>query len=882
MTRTPPAGRTFPSTTSRLVKVGALALLSLLTLLVAGVPATLDAQVPTFRDAVGYELGQGMVQHHEMVRYLEALDEASDRVRLVNQGRSIEGRDLWLVVVSDPANLARLDEIRGVALRLNDPRETTRSEAEALVADQPVISWIGGTLHGFELSGTEAVLMALERLTTADDPETRRVLQESVILLDPILNPDGRDHFVLHNLRTIGRTPASDRRDWSNDFTPWEARRYRTNHYYHDPNRDWFAHVFPETRARVATVAEWRPQILVDIHEMGADVEFYFDPPTDPINPFFPEFGTWGFELFGAAYRQAFDGAGYEYMTGERFTFFFPGFLTAFGSYQGGIGMLFEQGSTRGLAMTRADGSVRTFRDAVDQQYLATWTALVTAADNRREILSRYDQGHRDAVADGESGIRRYIFTAGDADPHHLRELVDLLLRNGIEVSRLTEEVRIGGLRDRTGASASERAFPAGSYVVEAAQPRNRMIRVLLEPESPVPQPFLELARERIDRGENPRFYDVTSFSLPLFFNLPAFSSTSTASLPVAPVEEAAPAPPAPQGQAAYAYLLDGMNSRALSVAAHLRGRGYRLAFLAVPTRIRGAQVASGSIVVWVGANEASVHGSVRELATRFGVDVRVLDSGAGDPGHPSLGTGDGFPVVEPRIAVVAEGPVDAYSFGYAWATLDWQYEIPNTVLRAENLGRTDLSDFNVLVLPEASSGALARLLEQEGLDHLRHWVRHGGTLIALGSSVDFAREHLGLVSLRSWYDTDDGADAVPYEAVGAFFRGELNRAYWLSAGLPEGELPVQVRSSRLYLPPTGAPSAGRRVVGTFADGNVNISGHAWPETLERASGTVFAYEERIGAGRVIAFSEDVNFRGYLRGPQRLFLNAAVLGPSAP
>lgn len=318
MTRTPPAGRTFPSTTSRLVKVGALALLSLLTLLVAGVPATLDAQVPTFRDAVGYELGQGMVQHHEMVRYLEALDEASDRVRLVNQGRSIEGRDLWLVVVSDPANLARLDEIRGVALRLNDPRETTRSEAEALVADQPVISWIGGTLHGFELSGTEAVLMALERLTTADDPETRRVLQESVILLDPILNPDGRDHFVLHNLRTIGRTPASDRRDWSNDFTPWEARRYRTNHYYHDPNRDWFAHVFPETRARVATVAEWRPQILVDIHEMGADVEFYFDPPTDPINPFFPEFGTWGFELFGAAYRQVFDGAGYEYMTGER------------------------------------------------------------------------------------------------------------------------------------------------------------------------------------------------------------------------------------------------------------------------------------------------------------------------------------------------------------------------------------------------------------------------------------------------------------------------------------------------------------------------------------------------------------------------------------
>ena len=866
----------------RNASVGLLTLLLSLGSFLGPAAGTVEAQAPTFQEVVGFDLGHGMVQHHQMVRYLEALEASSDRVRLVNQGRSIEGRDLWLVVVSDPANLQRLDAIRNVAQRLNDPRGTPRSEAESLLADQPVISWIGGTLHGFELSGTEAVLMALERLTTADDPETQRILQESVVLLDPILNPDGRDHFVLHNLRTLGREPASDRRDWSNDFTGWESRRYRTNHYYHDPNRDWFAHVFPETRARVTTVRDWRPQILVDIHEMGADVEFYFDPPSDPVNPFFPEFGTWGFELFGAAYREAFDQAGFEYMTGERFTFFFPGFLTAFGSYQGGVGMLFEQGSTRGLAMTRADGSVRTFRDAVDQQYTATWTALLTAAEHREELLSRYDQGHRDAMADGQSGIRRYILPAGEADPHHLRELVDILLRNGIEVDRLTEDARIGGLRDRTGSGAGERTFLAGSYVVEAAQPRNRMIRVLLEPETPVPAPFLDLARERIDRGENPRFYDVTSFSLPLFFNQPAVSSTSGGALPVervtAPMEE----PQVGGARASYAYLLDGLNSRALSVAAHLRERGYRLSFLAVPTRIGGEVVPSGSIVVRTGQNEASVHESVRELASRFGVGVRAVDSGAGDPGFPALGTGDAFPMVLPRIALVAEGPVDAYSFGYAWGTLDWQYEVPNTVIRAESLARAHLSDFNVLVIPEAPAGALAELLGEDGLNNIRHWVRQGGTLIAIGSAVDFARERLGLLSLRSWYETEEGADAVPYEAVGAFFRGELNRAYWLASGIPQGDLPVQVRSSRLYLPPSGAPSGGRRVVGTFAAEQINMSGHAWQETLDRAPGTVFAYEERIGSGRVIAFSEDVNFRGYWRGGQRLFLNAAILGPSAP
>ena len=842
---------------------------------------SLTAQVPTFQEVAGHELGERITLHHQMVRYMEALDRDSDRVQVVNQGRSYEGNDLLLAIITHPDHHAELDRIQERAQLLGDPRGLSADEAARLIEDQPAVVWLGGSIHGFELSGSEGFLKILERLATRDDPETIEVLRNVVVLIDPMLNPDGRDAHARHNHENIGRVPSPERDDWSNDFTSWESLKYRTSHYYHDINRDWFAHTHPESRNRVGTIRDWRPQALVDAHEMSQDVEFYFDPPTDPYPPYFPEYARWGFDLYNQGYVEAFDREGYEYMTGERYNYFYPGYTTAFGTYQGAVGMLFEQGSTRGLAMTRPDGSVRTLRDALDQQYTAGWATLTTTARNRAEILERYVLEHREAVADGEQGVRRYILTPERGDPHLLREVVNLLIRSGIEVDRLTASTSLSGVRDRYGSQVGSRSFPSGSYVIEAAQPRNRFIRTLLEPHTPVPEGFLALARERVDRGENPRFYDITAWSLPLYFNQAGFSATDGRGLQLERVTEEVAHQEEGWRRAGYAYLVDGANARSVSVAAHLRERDRRAGVMTVPTRIGGRDVPSGTIVVRVGQNDEGVHDDVRDLAARYGVHVRAVDSGAGDPGWPALGSGDVYPVVTPTIGLVGDFPVNGYSFGFAWHTLDVQYRIPLTVLKAGSLAGADLRRFNVLVLPEVSGGTIQSVLGESGMDQLRRWVRQGGTLVALGSAVDFVIGPLGLTGLRSWYDGEQGQDAVPFTVPGAFFRGELNRAYWLTSGLPEGELPFQVRSSRLYLPPEGPPAGGRRVVGTFAD-DPHISGHAWPESLERIGGTVFAYEERVGSGRVIAIAEDVNFRSYSRGVQRLFLNAAVLGPSAP
>jgi hypothetical protein len=853
-------------------------LCALFAVLVLAAPAA-RAQVPTFEDVTGHAFGKRATPHHQMVAYLQRLAEASPRVTVTVQGKSWEGRELMLAVVTSPENHARIEEIQANSRRLADPRVTPPEQAQALLQSQPVVVWFGGSIHGFELSGAEGALKLLEHLTTRDDSATAEVLQHAVVLIDPMLNPDGRDAFVHINYENEGHAPNPDPRDWANSFTGWQALKFRTGHYYFDTNRDWFAHTQKETRERMPHLHAWRAQVAVDMHEMGSGREFFFDPGTDPTNPYFPEFALRWFQRFGNAYAQAFDSAGFQYTTRELFNYFYPGYSSNRG-YQGAVAMLFEQGSSRGHALERPDGTVRTLAQAVEQQYVAAWTAARTAATNREALLADYYASQQVAIADGRQGVRRYLI-ANEGDPVLVREVVELLQRNAIEVSELSQAITLSGVRDREGNEVGRWNFPAGTYVVEAAQPSGRLLRTLLEPETPQPEAFLREARARVERAENPRFYDITGWSLPLLFNVGGYSSTDGRELPTEPmVRPELPMAPEPMERAGYAYVLDGRSAASLAALYHLRHEGHRASVLTKRSRIAGQVVHGGSVVVRVGQNDSTVHAAVEKVAGHFGVGVLAMHTGLSDSGYPPLGSGwHGFMVKQPRIALLGETPIFPYSFGWAWYTLDRQHGIPTTVLRTSLVSRTDLDEYNVIVIPDAPPEPLARELGEEGRERLAQWVRDGGTLVAIGDAIDFVREQLELIALRSWYDTDDGKDAQRFDVPGAIFRATLDDGYWLSAGYDAGELPVLVDSPELYLAPEGPPSSRQRVVARYGE---KLSGHAWQETLERIPDAVFVYEERVDGGRVIAFAEDPNYRGYFRAANRLFLNAVILGPSAP
>jgi hypothetical protein len=867
--------------------------------MIAALMATpVAAEIPTLRDVTGGDATERITTHAAMVHYLTTIADASPRVVLVDQGRSWEGRPLVMAIITSPENHARLDEIQANARRLGDPRGIGRDEAQRIIAAQPSIVWLGGSIHGFELSGAEGLLELVDHLARRDDPETMEVLTNSVVLIDPMLNPDGRDAFAQHNHGRVGRVPNPAREDWNNDFNLWEGLRFRTGHYFFDTNRDWWAQTQRETEARARTILAWRPQVVVDAHEMGSDVEFFFDPPTGPWGPWFPDLARRWFPRFGEAHARAFDLAGFEYMTGESYNYFYPGYTTSWGSYQGAVGMLYEQGSSRGLAITRADESVRTLADARDQQYTAAWAAVRLAATERQALLTDYWESNLSAVADGSKGVRRYLID-GSRNVGLAREVAELAMRNGIEVQILDRETRLDGVRDRTGRSVGARTFPAGSYVIEAAQPHNRLIRVLFEPEAAVPEEFLREARARVERGEDPRFYDITAWSLPLLFDVDGFSTGDGRGLSASPLMPAGSDAATSPGlaRADYAYLLHGGALPASTAAAYLRERSHRVSYLFRPTRIGGVAIPAGTAVVRVGPDQESVREDLLEASRRYGLALTTVATGLGEAGFPALGSAAaGMTVRDVRVAILAEGGVHPYSFGWTWHKLDQQAKVPVTVLRSGSLARTPLAKYTTIVLPDVANGEeMSRALGDDGVQRLQRWVRDGGTLVVIGDGTEFARDRLGLIALRNWYEVEatevegprrDGeAPAKVYpqrvRVPGAFLRASVDPESWLAAG-HDGEIPVLVTSSRVFLAPEGPPEPGRRVVARFAEeGALRISGHVWSESFERLPGAVFVYEERVGSGRVIAFTEDPGFRGYWRGADRLFLNAILLGPSA-
>lgn len=852
--------------------------------------AAAPGKVPLFRDLSGHDFGQRITTHHQMAEYLRTLAETSERVRLIEQGKSWEGRELLLAVVTSASNHRHIEQIRQRAQALGDPRKLAAGEPEAWLEEQPAIVWLGGSIHGFELSGSEGLLMLLEHLSTRIDPATLAVLDHTVVLIDPMLNPDGRDAFAAFNHQRLARRPNPRREHWANATDRWQALRFRTGHYFFDTNRDWFAHTQPETLHRAAQLQQWRPQVMVDAHEMGPDTEFYFDPPARPFGPYFPPFARRWFESFGQAYATAFEEAGFEYTTRELFNYFFPGYTTSYGSYQGAVGMLYEQGSSRGLALTRGDQSVRTLRDALEQQYTAAWTAVSVASANRETLLREYLEAHREALRVA-TGTRRYLLPKG-GDPGHHQELAELLIRNGIEVGQLREEITLTNLRDRFGREVTRRSFGPGTWVVESSQPRQQLLRTLLEPSLAVPEEFLAEARERLDRGQNPRFYDITAWSLPLLFDLPAFSSQETRAVPV--TARVSPAveneseneidnrPDAPATTLPYAYLIDGRDAGSLAVLSRLKTEGRRASVLLQDSRIEGREVAAGTVVVRLGQNELGVDRAVEEACEQYSVSCWTTQSGRGDDGAPPLGSTRGLTARQVDVALLAEDGIDAYSFGWAWYTLEERFGISTTVLPARNLRNTPIEDFETLVIPDTSSlEELTEALAEKGKNRLRQWLDDGGTLIVLAGSVELARS-FEWINLRSAHDNEEGEpDVRRFPVPGAILEAGVESDSWLTAGLGE-TLPFLLFSDRHYLAPEGPPNANRRIAVQLPEGPLISSGHLWPENIEQLPGAVLAYEEIVGRGRIIAFAEDLSFRGFWRGGNRLFLNAVLLGPSAP
>jgi hypothetical protein len=315
--------------------------------------AKYNPAVPTPESVLGYKIGDEFTPYFMIDTYWQKLAASSDRVSMERYGKTAEGRNLSLVVITSAKNKAKLAEIKSAIGKLNDPRTTSPEEAARIAASTPVIVFLSYNVHGNEASSSEAAMQVGYELAAGQDPQTLEWLDKAVIVIDPLVNPDGRERFVQGYKSVVGAHPVSDRFA-AEQQERWPGGRY--NHYYFDMNRDWTWQSQAETRARVVAYRQWNPQVHVDYHEMGSGGSYYFAPPADPMLDSLstPMLKKW-FEKFGRGNAQAFDKNGFRYFTHEGYDMFYPGFGDSWPTLNGAVGMTYEQAAGRSVSLTISD-----------------------------------------------------------------------------------------------------------------------------------------------------------------------------------------------------------------------------------------------------------------------------------------------------------------------------------------------------------------------------------------------------------------------------------------------------------------------------------------------------------------------------------------------
>jgi hypothetical protein len=826
--------------------------------------------VPAPDDFLGYKLGDRFTPHARILDYFHLLTTRSNLITMQQFGETYEHRPLMLAVITSPKNRAALDSIRANVAALTDPNATSQARANEIAKSTPAIAWLAFGVHGNESSSAEVSMEVAHTLLT--DPNSAPLLDNLVVLIDPLLNPDGRERYISWFVRTRGEE-ADPNPDAFEHNEPWPGGRF--NHYLIDMNRDWAWSSQREVRARVAEYAKWNPQVFVDFHEMGYQSSYFFPPDARPVNANLPkDVDTW-LEKFGRADAEAFTRKGWTFFTGEEFDLFYPGYGDSWPSLHGAIGMTYEVAghSRAGSAITRDDGTVYTLADRIARHYTTAMATLRTASENREGLLQYTYEMMRKQLASGQN---TYLL---QPDSPNFRPLIEMLQRQSIAMSQLGAPLTIKASRIDSDA-ADTHVFPAGTVVINTRQPLGGLAQTLLERSPVFSKGYVEEQQKRAHADEPDEFYDLTSWSLPLAMNVDTYVTT----LPVTgEMHPYAPPLQPPFRAARYGYIIDGGDPNVYRAAGRMLRDGIHFNVSEDVVSVNDHNFARGSVVVLKGNNKSDLDASLGNVIRDSGAAITPIDSGW--TGATSFGSSKIHFVKDPRIALVGGPRVNATSFGMLWHTLDVDTPLPHTNLSTESLRNTDLSKYGVIVLPDGDYGDRFG----KNAEKLKAWLNTGGTLVVIKGASSFLREKdVDISKLKPWEapkkkdDDKEKSPAAPelyndYRVPGATFRTVMNDRSYLTFGVPRSPN-VLIEGSAAFLPVSHAVDN----IVTITKEKPLVAGVAWNESLDRLKGSIYLVSEPYGRGQVITFADDPHFRLFWRGTLPLFLNAVLYSPSFP
>lgn len=816
---------------------------------------------------LGYALGERFTRHHRVVEYMEHLASGSSgRMTTRSYGQTNEGRPLMLAFVSSSENIRRLEDIRMNNLRLAGLTADKMAPSE----DMPVIVWLSYNVHGNEASSMEAVMKTAYTLLSGTDPRTAGWLEKAVIVIDPCINPDGRDRYAnwYNSVTTLNGDADQNTREHRE---PWPGGR--VNHYYFDLNRDWAWQSQVETRARMKVYNEWMPQVHVDFHEQSPNSPYYFAPAAEPyhevITPWQREFQ----QLIGKNNARYFDRQGWLYFTRERFDLLYPSYGDTYPVYNGAIGMTFEQGGggRAGKAVQLEDGDTLTLAARLEHHHTTGLSTIEVSVREAARLRQEFRKFFAQALADVPAGgVQYYVVKRATSAGADGGVVGTYMRRNGIRYTFAQTNMTLKGFGYRGGRDGSVSVQP-GDILIPARQPRATMLRVLFEP------------RTKLSDSAT---YDITAWSLPYAFALDAWAVTDKPAPTSLGDADPITAPSFSSDAEAYAYVIPWQGMQSARVLAHLLRNGVTVRYATSPFTVEGKRHERGSLIVTRAANrtDGATLGSKLRAALvsvpEAHLSVTAVRTGLVDQGF-DLGSGDVRPIKAPRVAVLSGEGIVANGFGEIWHYFEQQLGYPLSILNATDISQLPMEKYDVLILPDGNY----RILNDRAVtEALKAWVRRGGKLIALENAVaQMASLDWGL---RLKKDDDksakDGADSILKYAdrekeylkgsiPGSIYRVELDETHPLAFGYASPLFTLK-QDDRLY----EFLKDGGWNVGVIRK-DAHVSGFAGVRVKQKLKdGLLFGVQD-LGAGSVVSLADNPIFRGFWEGGKLMFANAVFL-----
>lgn len=795
---------------------------------------TYNSNIPTPESVIGHEVGEWHITHDKLVQYMHELAKSSDRITIENRGKTFEDRPLLLLTISSPQNLQNIESIKAEHIKA--------TQSDNVSTDRPIVVYQGFSIHGNEPSGANASLAAAYYLAAAQGQKIDDLLKNTVILFDPSLNPDGLQRFAYwaNTNRSQNLNPDPNDREYSE---VWPGGR--TNHYWFDMNRDWLPVQLPESRARIKTFHDWMPNILTDHHEMGTNSSFFFQPGipsrTHPLTPQKNQDLT---KQIATYHAKAFDKIGSLYYSEESFDDFYYGKGSTFPDINGGIGILFEQASSRGHVQ-ESDNGLLTFPFTIRNQFTAALSTLEAANAMREDILNYQANFFKNARNEGKKQGNKAIVFGDEKDAARTYHMAEILNRHKIKFHEIENDFEADGKRFKKGYS----------YIVPKNQNNTRLINAMFEKRTTF---------------QDSLFYDISAWSFPLAFNLDYTETTTAKAGNVVSDLQLKTGGVALKSD--YAYLVEWHEYYTPKFLYDLLNKGIRARVSQKQFSANGKSYDYGTLMIPVKNQELSpseIYSTLNKLAKESHLIVDAVSTGLNN--GIDLGSNNFRPLELPKIALLVGDGMTSYDAGEIWHLLDTRYDIPVTKLDTKNFSRADISRYNTIIMVNSSG------LDDRNTTKLQSWIRSGGTLIGYRRALNYinTKKMLKLEFKKPKIvakniSREQASDFRGAQVIGgAIFEAELDRSHPINFGYKNKTLPM-FRNTTLFVKPD-KNSYNNPIQYTE---NPLLSGYISEENLDSISKTVPLKLGNYGRGNIIAFTDNTNFRAFWYGTNRLLMNA--------